>query len=144
MGLITVSPFVTRLDRAMLNPGLDAKNASGIASDVVPISWQGFTDASNPFSKSVGPGFPGSSCQFPQITAGGIEDSHQHGKDLAQVYRDQLGFLPKELDHDLVSFRVTNNVITSQVLGGLAKGMFKDVGDLAAFIQVSTSVDAMC
>lgn len=115
---------------------VDAKNATGIASDVAPISWQGFTDGVNPFETTVGSGFVGSTCQFPQITAGGLEDSHTHGADLAKVYRDMLGFLPTTLDHNLVSFRVTNNVITSQVLGGLAKGMFEDVGDLAAYIQV--------
>lgn len=55
------------------------KNASGVASQVSPISWQGYTDSHNPFTYTVGPGFENSTCAFPQITAEGLEDSHQHG-----------------------------------------------------------------
>lgn len=55
------------------------KNATGVASKVSPISWQGYTDPSNSFTNTVGPGFVNSTCAFPQITAEGLEDSHQHG-----------------------------------------------------------------
>jgi len=83
----------------------------------------------NPFAA---PGFPGS-CQFPQITRGGLDDSWQHGKDLYGVYHDLLHVIPdtpSELEdplapfHDHVRFRVTNNPITSQVAGMLLNGMF--------------------
>lgn len=57
-----------------------------------------------------GPGFLDSKCQFPQLTAGGLDDSHQHGLDLASVYRDLLGFLPSVANSEKIEFRVTNNV----------------------------------
>ncbi|CAK7221040.1 hypothetical protein SBRCBS47491_004391 [Sporothrix bragantina] len=68
------------------------------------------------------------SCQFPQLTAGGLEDAWQHGLDLYDVYHGVLGILPAMDDaaawRDNVAFRVTNNPITSQtvtmVLGGMA------------------------
>ncbi|KAI9706302.1 MAG: hypothetical protein M1820_004878 [Bogoriella megaspora] len=82
--------------------------------------WSVFDSTSNPFAVQ---GFNGT-CQFPQITSGGLQDSHQHGADLASVYRDLLSFLPATYDPKTVQYRVTNNVITSQVAGSLIPGMF--------------------
>ncbi|OBT71771.1 hypothetical protein VF21_09396 [Pseudogymnoascus sp. 05NY08] len=83
--------------------------------------WSVYTSPSNP---SAPKGFNGT-CQFPQITREGLDDSWQHGKDLYGVYHDLLGFLPKKYDPKVVSFRVTNNVITSQVASMLVSGMFR-------------------
>ncbi|CAK7274820.1 hypothetical protein SEPCBS57363_006359 [Sporothrix epigloea] len=84
-----------------------------------------FDAPNNPFLKSA-LGWHGS-CQFPQLTAGGLADAWQHGMDLYDVYHGLLGILPAMDDaawHDHVAFRVTNNPITSQtvtmVLGGMA------------------------
>lgn len=85
----------------------------------------------NPFTA---PGFPGT-CQVPQITRGGLEDSWQHGNDLYGVYHDLLHLIPdkpSEADladpkapfHQQVRFRITNNPITSQVAGMILNGMF--------------------
>ncbi|KAL8935230.1 MAG: hypothetical protein Q9216_005526 [Gyalolechia sp. 2 TL-2023] len=82
--------------------------------------WSVFTSSSNPLAPR---GFNGT-CQFPQITREGLDDSWQHGNDLYGVYHDLLGFLPEKYDPNLVSFRVTNNVITSQVAGMVVSGMF--------------------
>ena len=82
--------------------------------------WSVYTSSSNPLAPQ---GFNGT-CQFPQITRGGLDDSWQHGNDLYGVYHDLLGFLPEQYDPNLVSFRVTNNVITSQVASMLTSGMF--------------------
>jgi hypothetical protein len=79
-------------------------------------------------------GFLGS-CQFPQITAEGLDDSWQHGKDLYGVYHDLLGFLPDNTG-DKVTFRVTQNVITSEVAGMLINGMFGTEADYPLLIQV--------
>ncbi|CAK7244246.1 MAG: hypothetical protein STHCBS139747_005782 [Sporothrix thermara] len=87
-----------------------------------------FDAPGNPFL-SAALGWHGS-CQFPQLTAGGLEDAWQHGADLYDVYHGLLGILPA-MDaedgaawRDHVVFRVTNNPITSQtatmVLGGMA------------------------
>ncbi|KAI4233334.1 MAG: hypothetical protein LQ349_004466 [Xanthoria aureola] len=82
--------------------------------------WSVYTSSANPLPPR---GFNGT-CQFPQITRGGLDDSWQHGHDLYGVYHDLLGFLPERYDPNLVSFRVTNNVITSQVAGMVTSGMF--------------------
>ncbi len=76
----------------------------------------------NPFVPS---GWVGT-CQFPQITAGGLADSWQHGADLYAVYHDRLGFLPGREDdwRSRVAYRVTQNVITSQVAGMVIGGMW--------------------
>ena len=86
--------------------------------------WSVFTDTSNPLTA---PGFPGD-CEFPQLTRGGLDDAWQHGKDLYSVYHDMLHLLPDSTSTaalpESVSFRVTNNVITSQVAGMAINGMF--------------------
>ena len=82
--------------------------------------WRVYISPSNPLAPR---GFNGT-CQFPQITRGGLDDSWQHGKDLYGVYHDLLGFLPEKYDANLVSFRVTNNIITSQVASMVTSGMF--------------------
>ncbi|KAF1838757.1 phosphoglycerate mutase-like protein, partial [Decorospora gaudefroyi] len=82
--------------------------------------WNVYTNPINPFPQ---PGFNGT-CQFPQITRGGLDDSWQHGKDLYGVYHDLLNFLPDDINSEKVTYRVTNNVITSQVAGMLISGMY--------------------
>lgn len=82
------------------------------------------------------PGFPGT-CVFPQITRSGLEDSWQHGHDLFEVYHDLLGFLPDILDPKKMEFRVTNNVITSQVAGMAIGAMYGDDSIVPLHVQVS-------
>lgn len=82
--------------------------------------WSVYTSPSNPLAPQ---GFRGT-CQFPQITRGGLDDSHKHGADLKGVYHDLLGFLPTDYDPKAVSYRVTNNVITSEVASMLIAGMY--------------------
>jgi acid phosphatase len=95
--------------------------------------WQIEYDSLNPFS---GKGI-NSSCSFPQITSGGLEDSWQHGQDLFGVYHDLLNFLPASLDTNQVHFRVTNNVITSEVAGMVIAGMYTgQPDDVRLHIQV--------
>ncbi|TKA72952.1 hypothetical protein B0A55_07546 [Friedmanniomyces simplex] len=82
--------------------------------------WEVYTSPSNPL---VPEGFNGT-CQFPQISRGGLDDSHQHGDDLKAVYGNMLGFIPEQYNPNVISYRVTNNVITSQVASMLIAGMY--------------------
>ena len=82
--------------------------------------WSVFTSPSNPLTPE---GFKGT-CQFPQITRGGLDDSHQHGVDLKSVYSDLLSFVPADYDPSATTYRVTNNEITSQVASMLIAGMY--------------------
>ncbi|CAJ2510659.1 Uu.00g062840.m01.CDS01 [Anthostomella pinea] len=102
--------------------------------------WQGYISSVNPFSPS---GWIGT-CQFPQITAGGLDDSWVHGQDLYGVYHDLLGFLPAR-DEDWrskVTYRVTQNVITSQVAGMLINGMWLTTDPVPLTIQ-GVGVDSL-
>ena len=90
--------------------------------------WTVFTSPSNPFPPQ---GFNGT-CQLPQITRGGLDDSHQHGLDLLAVYRDLLSFLPPAPSSS-ITYRVTNNVITSQVAGMIVSAMLPPPSSTAPF-----------
>ncbi|KAL7269813.1 hypothetical protein RUND412_007504 [Rhizina undulata] len=102
------------------------------------IYWDIYDDPLNPLKKS---GFEGD-CQFPQITSGGLADSRQHGKDLFTVYAETLEFIPRQYDADKTVFRVTSNVITSQVAGALIKGMYPDIDDVPV-LQQDDSIDSL-
>jgi acid phosphatase len=97
-----------------------AKPLNPYGNNSAATYWSVYTTDSNPYPPV---GFNGT-CQFPQITRGGLDDSHQHGVDLKAVYGDMLGFIPREYDSSAVSYRVTNNVITSQVASMLVVGMY--------------------
>ncbi|CAK5279449.1 unnamed protein product [Mycena citricolor] len=118
-------------------PVVYGKGPGGVSAQVSEIQWAGFTDAQNPFISTVGPGFVGSDCQLPQITEGGLVDSHTHGADLRAVYGSRLK-LKEKLDPDVVKVRVTNNVITSQVAGSLLNALFPSTDNVAVEIQSGT------
>ncbi|KAF1913936.1 histidine acid phosphatase-like protein [Ampelomyces quisqualis] len=99
--------------------------------------WSLYTSDVNPFQQA---GFKGS-CQFPQITRQGLDDSWQHGKDLYGVYHDLLEFLPNNMS-DKVTYRVTNNQITSQVAAMLIDGMYAPKEYTPLRIQ-PTNVDSL-
>lgn len=82
--------------------------------------WTVYTTNANPM---IPLGFNGT-CQFPQITGDGLVDSWQHGKDLKRIYHDVTDFLPNDHHSKASSYRVTNNVITSQVASRLILGMW--------------------
>lgn len=87
-------------------------------NDSASTFWQVYNTDSNPLRPQ---GFKGS-CQFPQITRGGLDDSYQHGVDLKAVYHTMLDFIPEAYNPELMSYRVTNNVITSQVASMVIAG----------------------
>ncbi|KAI0020363.1 histidine acid phosphatase family protein [Xylariomycetidae sp. FL0641] len=85
--------------------------------------WEGYASGINPFAPS---GFAGT-CQFPQITAGGLADAFAHGRDLYGVYHSLLLLPARDDDANddrrrRVAYRVTQNPITSQVAGMLVSG----------------------
>ncbi|TRM58993.1 histidine phosphatase superfamily [Schizophyllum amplum] len=110
------------------------KSHSGPGADPAVIQWNAYMSDQNPWATSVGPGFVGSNCQLPQITAEGLQDSYQHGADIRSVYAPLLGW-DETLDPETVTIRVTNNDITSQVAGGLLRGLFPGVEDVQVLVQ---------
>ncbi|KAJ3575475.1 hypothetical protein NP233_g1077 [Leucocoprinus birnbaumii] len=117
---------------------------AGLASSERVLSllqWQAAAPPANPFTTLVGPGFPGSTCQFPSITTEGLVDSLTHGTDLRQVYAKRLN-LHDKFDPSVAHIRVTNNVITSQVASGLLRGLFPASNQVAVEVQ-SSSFDSL-
>ncbi|KAF2460446.1 acid phosphatase [Lineolata rhizophorae] len=117
------------------------EDAPDAAPDAAPAYWTIQHGSTNPFQPS---GCYGN-CQFPQITQGGLSDSWQHGRDLRGVYGELLGFLPGANEADAVEFRVTNNVITSQVAGMMVSAMgFSDgSGDPFPLTVQPSSTDSL-
>ncbi|KAF8245515.1 phosphoglycerate mutase-like protein [Wilcoxina mikolae CBS 423.85] len=100
--------------------------------------WKTYHDKLNPLKPAAYHG----DCQFPQITAGGLQDSLDHGRNLYAVYGNKLGFLPQKYNLSSVRFRVTSNVITSQVAGAVTRGMFPHAESIPLFNQYS-SIDSL-
>ncbi|KAK6418475.1 hypothetical protein LTR95_017186 [Oleoguttula sp. CCFEE 5521] len=120
-------------DEGLFYGGKPINPAGNLSADTY---WNVYTSPSNPLAPT---GFNGT-CQFPQITRGGLDDSHQHGVDLKAVYHDLLHFLPSSYDAKAVSYRVTNNVITSQVAIGMWPTLSKK--DTPLLIQPA-SIDSL-
>ncbi|KAI1479383.1 phosphoglycerate mutase-like protein [Daldinia eschscholtzii] len=104
------------------------------------VFWGGYISQVNPFTPS---GWVGT-CQFPQITSAGLDDSWIHGRDLYGVYHDLLGFLPGRSEDwkSSVTYRVTQNVITSQVAGMLINGMWQTSEAVPLIVQ-GAGVDSL-
>ncbi|KAF2146196.1 uncharacterized protein K452DRAFT_355633 [Aplosporella prunicola CBS 121167] len=106
--------------------------------------WDVYISASNPLAPT---GFNGT-CQFPQITGSGLNDAWQHGRDLGSVYGGLLHFLPEIPATDgwgrKVEFRVTNNIITSQVAGMVISGIYPDAAAHSFPLKIQPdSVDSL-
>lgn len=104
------------------------------------MNWQVYTSDSNPLAPE---GFNGT-CQFPQISGSGLNDSRQHGKDLFGVYHDLLSLIPGTYDAQKIKYRVTNNVITSQVAGQVIEGQFSSLTNSPIGVAIQPdSVDSL-
>ncbi|KAI0966112.1 histidine phosphatase superfamily [Xylaria arbuscula] len=105
--------------------------------------WEGFESPANPFVPS---GWIGT-CQFPQLTAPGLDDAFVHGQDIYGVYHSLLNFLPSRDNDDdswrsKVVYRVTQNVITSQVAGILIGGTW-DTTSSTPLLVAAVGIDSL-
>ncbi|KAI2626892.1 histidine phosphatase superfamily [Xylaria nigripes] len=107
----------------------------GTAKAPASAFWKGLVSSVNSFVPS---GWIGT-CQFPQLTAAGLDDAYVHGQDLYGVYHELLGFLPGRHQHwrDSVVYRVTQNTITSQVAGMLIGGMWGTTESIPLLIEAA-------
>lgn len=102
--------------------------------EVAHISWNVQQVLQGPL-KDLYKGSLNTSCQFPQITSGGLLDSKNHGEDIYKVYHTMLEFLPSKYSPDKISYRVSTNSITSQVAGALIKGTYPDAQHVSVEVQ---------
>lgn len=54
-------------------------------------------------------------CQYSQIIDDELIDSRQHDTDIKKIYQKMLHFLLKKFDRNIITYRIINNIITSQV-----------------------------
>ncbi|EFX01735.1 histidine acid phosphatase [Grosmannia clavigera kw1407] len=78
-----------------------------------------YQDETDPFSANVN-----GTCQFPQITLGGIQDGYQHGQDLWAVYGEKLGLIPASPRAGRIWLRATDSPLTQGSAGAVLRGMW--------------------
>ncbi|CAI7617463.1 unnamed protein product [Penicillium pancosmium] len=105
----------------------------------VPVYAQTYEDPNDPFKTGVS---VNSTCQFPQITIGGIEDGYQHGKDLRNVYQKKLGLIPKQ-PNERVWFRSSESPLTQASAGAVLRGIWPDYQGALPLHQMVSSVDTV-
>ncbi|KAK9234194.1 histidine phosphatase superfamily [Lipomyces kononenkoae] len=119
--------------RPYLYAGPDSK--SGIQP--LPMYAQTYQDPSNPFT----PGVNGT-CQYPQITIGGVQDGYQHGKDLWAVYGSKLGLIPRQ-PNNRVWFRSSESALTQGSAGAVLRGVWPSYNGALPLQQMVSSVDTV-
>lgn len=83
------------------------------------------------------------SCQYPQLTIGGLLDGFQHGTDLLGVYGAKLGLFPATPDTGKVWFRSTESPLTQQSAGGVLRGVFPFYPGPLPLHQQTSAVDTV-
>ena len=81
-------------------------------------------------------------CQYPQLTIGGLLDGYQHGKDLWSVYGEKLDFLPMQPD-DSTWFRSSESPLTQQSAGGVLRGIWPNYDYPVPLHQQPTTIDTV-
>ncbi|KAE8153140.1 histidine phosphatase superfamily [Aspergillus avenaceus] len=102
------------------------------------VYGQAYSDSSNPFLTTYVKG----TCQYPQLTIGGLLDGYQHGRDLRAVYGDELGLIP-DSPTDQVWFRSSSAALTQGSAGGVLRGIFPDHEGPIPLHQQASGIDTV-
>ncbi|RMZ40927.1 histidine acid phosphatase [Aspergillus flavus] len=102
------------------------------------VYGQAYSDPSNPFLTT----YVNGSCQYPQLTIGGLLDGYQHGRDLRAVYGDQLGLIPDSPDGK-VWFRSSSSALTQGSAGGVLRGIFPEHSGPIPLHQQASGIDTV-
>ncbi|KAH8424421.1 histidine phosphatase family protein [Aspergillus melleus] len=103
------------------------------------VYGQAYSDPANPFLAS----YVNGSCQYPQLTIGGLLDGYQHGRDLHAVYSDKLDLIPSSPDRKKVWLRSTSSVLTQSSAGGVLRGIWPDHEGPIALHQQASGIDTL-
>ncbi|KAL4925227.1 histidine phosphatase family protein [Aspergillus undulatus] len=105
------------------------------------VYGQAYTDPSNPFVSN----YVNGSCQYPQLTIGGLLDGYQHGRDLRAVYGGKLGLIPDTLaqNDNRVWFRSSTSPLTQGSAGAVLRGLWPDYSGPLPLHQQAGSVDTI-
>ncbi|KIY42898.1 histidine acid phosphatase [Fistulina hepatica ATCC 64428] len=118
-------------------PYLYAGPQNGIAP--LPVYAETYTSPNNPFVSTY---YVPGSCQFPQLTIGGLLDGYQHGRDLWAVYGEKLGLLPSTPD-DTIYLRSSTSPLTQGSAGGVLRGIWPNYAGALPLHQQASSVDTI-
>ncbi|KAL4967056.1 histidine phosphatase family protein [Aspergillus stella-maris] len=126
-----------------IHPHLFAAPASSSTDQQqpLPVYAKTYTEDANPFVTD----YVNGSCQYPQLTIGGLQDGYQHGHDLRALYIDKLGLIPSTLqenDHR-VFFRSTSSPLTQGSAGGVLRGLWPEYSGPLPLYQQAESVDTI-
>ena len=87
----------------------------------IPMYTETYTDPKNPMKRNVN-----GTCQYPQLTLGGVLDGYRHGRDLWAVYGEQMKLLPQSPDSDKVWFRASSSPLTHASASAVLRGIWPD------------------
>lgn len=100
-----------------------------------------YTDTGNPFLST----YISGTCQYPQLTIGGLLDGYQHGRDLSEVYgtSGKLGLFPRIPSIETSYFRSSESPLTQQSAGGVLRGIWPNYKASMPLHQQATSLDTV-
>ncbi|KAK6593227.1 Counting factor 60 [Botrytis cinerea] len=100
-----------------------------------------YTDAHNPFLSN----YISGTCQYPQLTIGGLLDGYQHGQDISGVYgaTGKLSLLPTSPSLEQTYFRSSESPLTQQSAGGVLRGIWPNYQGSIALHQQESSLDTV-
>ncbi|KAF9889335.1 hypothetical protein FE257_007445 [Aspergillus nanangensis] len=118
-----------------------AASQADAAAPPAPVYGQAYIDPSNPFLAS----YVNGTCQYPQLTLGGLLDGYQHGRDLRAVYGDKLRLLPSSPDDptNQVWLRSSSSALTQGSAGVVLRGIFPDHDGPIPLHQQASGVDTV-
>ncbi|THC98072.1 hypothetical protein EYZ11_002424 [Aspergillus tanneri] len=106
------------------------------------VYGQAYSDPTNPFLDS----YVNGSCQYPQLTIGGLLDGYQHGRDLRAVYGDKLGLIPSSLNHHTdkkIWLRTSSSPLTQSSAGGVLRGIWPHHKGSISLHQQASGIDTV-
>ncbi|PKY06112.1 phosphoglycerate mutase-like protein [Aspergillus campestris IBT 28561] len=104
----------------------------------IPVYGQTYTDPTNPFLTDTIPG----TCQYPQLTKGGILDGYRHGRDLRAVYGGN-SLLSETGPSSQVWLRASSSALTQGSAGAVLRGLWPDYNGGIALRRQTEGIDTV-
>lgn len=98
-----------------------------------------YSDPTNPFVVN----YVNGSCQYPQLTFGGVLDGYRHGRDLWAIYGEKMSLLPSSPASSTVWFRSSSSALTQDSAGAVLRGMWPDYRGSLPLHQQAAAVDTV-
>ncbi|KAF7910046.1 uncharacterized protein EAF01_003764 [Botrytis porri] len=107
----------------------------------IPVHASTYTDPHNPFLSN----YISGTCQYPQLTIGGLSDGYQHGRDLSGVYgaTGKLSLFPTTPSLEKTYFRSSESPLTQQSAGGVLRGIWPKYQGSISLHQQASSLDTV-